>query len=199
MTSPDTLPGSSPEAFADGFENHPEPRLQQVGMAGPQHGFRQVSRIRAAEGDRAFPPVYVHHAAGDGAPHQPTHVGRGFVTTSGGTFWSINTKQPDPHLPEREGVPVHDARDADERRPVCDGWGPSSFDPFEWRPGDRDYGEQHQEWREQTDHHRPNRFRRIISRALDMGTPGEWAADFAATLTLAALFVCLFVFATLFS
>ncbi len=84
-------------------------------------------------------------------------------------------------------------------RSFQDGWGPSRFDPFEWRPGDRDYDEQHEQRREQPEDNRPDLFQRIIARALDMGTPGEWASDFAATLTLAALFGCLFVFATIFS
>lgn len=78
-----------------------------------------------------------------------------------------------------------------------DGWGPGAFDADDWRAADRDHG-QHEQRREHADDNRPNRFQRFIDRALGMGTPGEWASDFAATLTLAALFACLFVFATIF-
>lgn len=113
MTSPDTLPGSSPETFAGGFGNHPEPRLQQVGMAGPKHGFRQVTRIRAAEGNRASPPVNVHHVTGYGPTDQPAHVCGSLSIPDFRSFWSIYSKQPDPHLPEREGVTVNHAGDAD--------------------------------------------------------------------------------------
>ena len=82
-------------------------------------------------------------------------------------------------------------------RSFQDGWGPGAFDTDDWRAGDRDHG-QHQQRREHADDDRPNLLRRWLDRALGMGTPGEWASDFAAALTLAALFVCMFVFATIF-
>lgn len=96
-------------------------------------------------------------------------------------------------------------------RSFQDGWGPGAFDTDDWRAGDRDPlanapigslpGErypdhgQHEQRREHPQDNRPNLLRRL----LDMGTPGEWASDFAATLALMALFVCMFVFAAVFS
>lgn len=77
-----------------------------------------------------------------------------------------------------------------------DGWGPSAYDRDDWRAGDRDYST---EPREDPQDNRPNLFGRFIDRALGMGTPGEWAADFLATLILMGFFACLFAFAAVFT
>lgn len=192
MTSPDTLPGGGAEPFADNLGNHPEPFCQQVGMADPKHGFRQVDTTRPAQGNGTAIPVGVHTFTRDYGFHdQPTHVGGGLRSTTIPDLGRVDTEQPDPDISERDGVSVHDTWVADKV------YRETNVFREDWRMGEYD-DDQHEQRREQADDNRPNLLRRWLDRALGMGTPGEWASDFAATLTLAALFACLFVFATIF-
>lgn len=189
MTSPDTLPGSGSEPFADNHGNHPEPFCQQVGMAGPKHGFRQIHSTRPAQRNGTAVPVGVGHVTGYGPTDYPTHVFGGGISSALPDLGRVDTEQPDPDLAEGDGVSVHDT------------WRPAYLTGTtlreDWRMGEYD-DDQHEQRREQADDNRPNLLRRWLDRALGMGTPGEWASDFAAALTLAALFACLFVFATIF-
>jgi len=189
MTSPDTLPGSGPEPFADNHGNHPEPFCQQVGMAGPKHGFRQVHATRPAQRNGTAIPVGVHHVTGYGPTDQYTHVNRRLWPTTLPDLGRVDTEQPNPHLAERDGVSVHDT------------WRPRYLTDTtlreDWRMGEYE-DDQHQQRREHADDDRPNLLRRWFDRALGMGTLGEWASDGGGVLILMALFVCMFVFAAIF-
>lgn len=174
MTSPDTLPGSGPEPFADNHGNHPEPFCQQVGMAGPKHGFRQIHATRPAQGDGTAIPVGVHHVTGYGPTDLPPYViGRLFPAT-GTPLGRVDAEQPNPNIAEGDGVSVHDT------------WRPRYLTDAtlreDWRMGEYD-DDQHEKRREQADDNRPN----LLSWSR-IGDAALWIAAFIGTAVVGWVF-----------